>query len=172
MKQKACGGCKFLEKGFTKRNMFNDDEFGDYIIYSVHPNIRFSSTAEWICMAWIILKTTLPWFISSLDGKISSKNIASIGWFWMRHSIFSRHLMGRNDWKLIYSDKVANIFVRNISKNQDILQHDSNWITGSRESTNRERWDPLKLINHSKGRVISKHFPPPSLSPQRPEYGK
>jgi hypothetical protein len=37
-------------------------------------------------------------------------------------SILSRHLMGRNDWKLIYSDKVANILVRNISENQDILK--------------------------------------------------
>jgi hypothetical protein len=36
--------------------------------------------------------------------------------------VLSRYLLERKDWRLIYSDKVATIFVRNISENQDFLR--------------------------------------------------
>jgi len=34
----------------------------------------------------------------------------------------SRYLLERNDWKLIYSDKVANIFVKNVDEYKYLIE--------------------------------------------------
>ena len=34
----------------------------------------------------------------------------------------SRYLLERNDWKLIYSDKVANIFVKNVAEYEYLIE--------------------------------------------------
>ena len=38
------------------------------------------------------------------------------------NSALSLFLMERDDWKLIYADKVANIFVKNIPENQYLIK--------------------------------------------------
>lgn len=122
--RKPVEAVNFLKKVSLKGNMFNDDEFGDYIIYSAHPQYKVfidsridmygvDQFKDYLAMVYvkpgwenIMEKYNITWGIFDAD------------------SIFSRHLMGRNDWKLIYSDSVANILVRNISENQDILRDD------------------------------------------------
>jgi len=124
--RKPVEAVNFLKKVSLKGNMFNDDEFGDYIIYSVHPQYKvfIDSRVEMYGLDHFKDYLTMIYFEPGWENIIEKY---SINWMILdADSIFSRHLMGRNDWKLIYSDKVANIFVRNISKNQDILQHDSN----------------------------------------------
>lgn len=119
--RKPVEAVNFLKKVSLKGNMFNDDEFGDYIIYSAYPQYKVfidgrgdmygvDQFKEYLTMVYfkpgwekIIEKYKINWIILNSD------------------SILSRYLMERKDWGLIYSDKVANIFVRNISENQDIL---------------------------------------------------
>jgi hypothetical protein len=123
--RKPVEAVSFLKKVSLEGNMFNDDEFGDYIIYGAYPQYKvfMDSRVEmygedhfkdylavvYLKHGWenIIEKYNINWMILDSD------------------SIFSRHLMGRNDWKIIYSDKVANIFVRNKSQNQDVPQPES-----------------------------------------------
>lgn len=107
----------FLKKAVLKGNMFNDDEFGDYIIYSAYPQYKVFIDSridtygadhfnDYLTMVYfkpgwekIIEKYKINWMILNSD------------------SILSRYLMERKDWRLIYSDRVANIFMRNISDN-------------------------------------------------------
>ena len=119
--RKPVEAVKFLKKASLKGNMFNDDEFGDYIIYSAHPQYKvfIDSRIDMYGVDQFKDYLTMVYFKPGWENVIEKYNI---NWgIFDADSIFSRHLMGRNDWKLIYSDKVANIFMRNISENQDIL---------------------------------------------------
>ncbi len=122
-KKKPVDAVEFLKKENLKGNMFNNDEFGDYIIYSAYPqykvfiddrigaayeNERFKEYLKvaylepgWDC---VLRKYNIDWIIFDND------------------SILSRFLIENKDWHLIYSDKVANIFVRNIPGNQDLIK--------------------------------------------------
>jgi hypothetical protein len=120
--RKPVEAVNFLKKVSLKGNMFNDDEFGDYIIYSVHPQYKVFIDSRVDMYGEDHFKD----YLTMLYLKPGWENIIekyNINWMILdSDSIFSRHLMGRNDWKLIYSDKVANIFVRNTSQNQDVPQ--------------------------------------------------
>jgi len=114
--RKPVEAANFLKRVSLKGNMFNDDEFGDYIIYSVHPQYKvfIDSRIDMYGVDHFKDYLTMVYFKPGWENIIEKYDI-----HWMvldADSIFSRHLMGRNDWKLIYSDKVANIFVRNISR--------------------------------------------------------
>jgi hypothetical protein len=122
--RKPVEAVNFLKKVSLKGNMFNDDEFGDYIIYSAYPQYKvfidgrvdtygIDQFKDYLTMVYfkpgwekIIEKYKINWMILNSD------------------SILSRYLMERKDWRLIYSDRVANIFIKNIGENQDILRDD------------------------------------------------
>jgi hypothetical protein len=107
----------FLKKVSLKGNMFNDDEFGDYIIYSAYPQYKvfIDSRVDMYGVDQFKDYLTMVYFKPGWEKIIEKYHI---NWMILNgDSIFSRHLMGRNDWKLIYSDKVANIFMRNILDN-------------------------------------------------------
>ena len=120
--KKPVGAVNFLRKVSLEGNMFNDDGFGGYLIYSAFPQykvfidsrvdmygvdrLRDYLSVVYFKPGWedIVEKYDFRWVIFNAD------------------SILSRHLAGRDDWKLIYSDKVANIFVRNIPENREIIK--------------------------------------------------
>jgi hypothetical protein len=123
--RKPVQAVNFLKKVSLKGNMFNDDEFGDYIIYSANPQYKvfIDSRVDMYGVDHFKDYLTVVYFKPGWENIIEKYNINWV--IFDADSILSRHLMGRNDWKLIYSDKVANIFVKNIGENQDILQHHS-----------------------------------------------
>jgi hypothetical protein len=135
--RKPVEAVNFLKKVSLKGNMFNDDEFGDYIIYSAYPQYKvfIDSRVDMYGIDQFKDYLTMVYFKPGWENVIKKYNINWV--IFDADSILSRHLMGRNDWKLIYSDKVANILVRNTSENQEILLHYSHRITVSRESTSR-----------------------------------
>jgi hypothetical protein len=120
--RKPVEAVKFLKRVPLQGNMFNDDEFGDYIIYSAYPQYRVfidsrvdmhgsQKLKDYLTMVYfrpgwekIVEKYNINWIIVSSD------------------SILSRYLLERNDWKLIYADKVARIFMKNVQANEDILR--------------------------------------------------
>ena len=121
-KKKPVAAVEFLKREFIKGNMFNNDEFGDYIIYSAYPKYKVfihdkidwraeEKLKEYIKVTkfeegWedIIKKYEINWIIFDTD------------------SMLSRFLKERKDWKLIYTDKVASIFVRNVPENFDLIK--------------------------------------------------
>jgi hypothetical protein len=120
--RKPVEAVNFLKKVSLKGNMFNDDEFGDYIIYSAYPQYKvfIDSRVDMYGMDQFKDYLTMVYFKPGWE-KIIEKY--KINWMILNSdSILSRYLMERKDWRLIYSDRVANIFVRNISENQDILR--------------------------------------------------
>jgi hypothetical protein len=124
--KKPVAAVEFLKKVHLKGNMFNEDEIGDYIIYSAYPQYKVFTDGrsdmygaervkEWFKVGhfkpgWekIIEKYNINWIIFNAD------------------SVLSRFLIEKNDWKLIYADKVANIFVKNIPENQYLINQYSN----------------------------------------------
>jgi len=113
---------QFLQQENLAGNMFNNDEFGDYIIYAAWPQYRvfFDGRSDMygkekmkeyfrimgIEKRWeeVLTKYNITWIIFNTKSPLSS------------------FLIERDDWKLIYSDKVANIFVKNIPENQYLIE--------------------------------------------------
>jgi hypothetical protein len=112
---------KFIQNEDISGNMFNHDEFGDYIIYAAWPEYKvfFDGRSDMygkekmkeyfkiigIERGWeeVLNKYNMTWIIFSTKSSLSS------------------FLLEKDDWKLIYSDKVANIFVRRIPANQALI---------------------------------------------------
>jgi len=113
---------QFMQREKIAGNMFNNDEFGDYIIYAAWPQYRvfFDGRSDMygkekmkeyfrimgIEKGWeeVLAKYKITWIIFNTKSPLSS------------------FLIERDDWKLIYSDKVANIFVKNIPENQYLIE--------------------------------------------------
>jgi hypothetical protein len=112
---------QFMQREKIAGNMFNNDEFGDYIIYAAWPQYRvfFDGRSDMygkekmkeyfrimgIEKGWeeVLTKYKITWIIFNTKSPLSS------------------FLIERDDWKLIYSDKVANIFVKNTPSNQPVI---------------------------------------------------
>ena len=124
--RKPVEAVRFLKKFPMKGNMFNDDEFGDYIIYSAYPQYKvfIDSRVDMYGIDQFKDYLTMVYFKPGWENLVEKYNI---NWFILNSdSILSRYLMERKDWRLIYSDKVANIFIKNIRENQDIIQRYGN----------------------------------------------
>lgn len=121
-KIKAVAAVEFLKKEPLKGNMFNNDEFGDYIIYAAWPEYKvfFDGRsdmygAERMKEYFKITRIETGWedVLKKYD----------INWIiYNDKSTLSQFLLQRDDWKLIYADKVANIFVKNKSDNQFLIE--------------------------------------------------
>jgi hypothetical protein len=120
--EKPVAAVNFLKKVSLEGNMFNDDEFGDYIIYSAFPQYKVFIDSRVDMYGTDRLKD----YLHVVSFKPGWENIVEkYGIHWVifnADSMLSRHLLERNDWKLIYSDKVANIFIKNIPENQEIIK--------------------------------------------------
>jgi hypothetical protein len=108
---------EFLQKEHISGNMFNNDEFGDYIIYAAWPEYKvfFDGRsdmygAERIKEYYKVARIEPGWqdILKKYDIKWVIYN---------DKSTLSQFLLQRDDWRLIYADKVANIFIKNIPEN-------------------------------------------------------
>jgi hypothetical protein len=111
-KIKPVEAVKFLKREHIDGHMYNNDEFGDYLIYATYPRYkvffdgrsdmygtdRFKEFQKIMIFApgWerIVEKYDIRWFFIGSD------------------SVLTRYLLERPEWKLIYSDNVANIHVK------------------------------------------------------------
>jgi hypothetical protein len=112
-KIKPVAAVEFLMKEHIDGHMYNNDEFGDYLIYSTYPRYKvyFDGRSDMygtgrlkefqkiagIGPGWetLVEKYDIRWFFIASD------------------SVLTRYLLARPEWKLIYSDNVANIHVKN-----------------------------------------------------------
>jgi len=112
---------QFMKKEKITGNMFNNDEFGDYIIYAAWPEYKvfFDGRSDMYGVERMkeyfrVVKIENGW------DKVLAKY--DINWIiYGTNSPLSHFLIERDDWKLIYADKVANIFVKNITENHALI---------------------------------------------------
>jgi hypothetical protein len=112
---------KFLKKEKLSGNMFNDDEFGDYLIYAAWPEYKvFIDGREdvygeiWIRQYLRVANIQPGW------NKVLDKN--NITWvFSNARSPLSTILLENQDWGLIYADNVSHIYAKNTPKNRSLI---------------------------------------------------
>lgn len=130
-KIKPVAAVRFIEKAELTGNMFNNDEFGDYVIYATWPRYKVFFDGRSDMYGTKILKEYLK-VIGFEKGWENILKKHHINWIFIgSDSHFSRVLATRTDWSLIYSDKVAAIFIRNTPQNMAIInQYSKNAIQG------------------------------------------
>lgn len=120
-KSKPVDAVEFLKEANLPGNMFNNDEFGDYLIYAAWPQYRVFFDGRSDMYGTAIMKeyfdiTRLGYAFEDIIDKYD------INWvFYDNNSSLSYFLYKSDDWRLIYSDKVANIFIRDIPENGEVI---------------------------------------------------
>lgn len=112
--KKPMAAIEFLKKNPVEGNMFNNDEFGDCIIYANHQKYKVFIDGRSDMYGTEQLKEydRIYKFETGWEHVVEKYKITWI--FFGTDTVLSRYLIINNDWKLIYSDKVASIFVKNI----------------------------------------------------------
>lgn len=119
--KKPVEAVEFLKRERIGGNMFNNDEFGDYIIYAAYPmykvffdgrsdmygneRLREYQAVAGIKPGWekVLEKYGVEWVIFNSD------------------SLISRFLLQRPEWHLVYADNVANIFVKKLENKKALI---------------------------------------------------
>jgi hypothetical protein len=125
-KIKPVAAVEFLKKETLHGNMFDNDEFGDYIIYAAWPQYKvfFDGRSDMYGTDFVKEYFKVRNFEQEWKKIIEKYDITWI--IYNANSVFSRFLIQNDDWKLIYADKVANIFLKNIPENQSLIEKYSN----------------------------------------------
>jgi hypothetical protein len=120
-KIKPVAAVEFLKKEPVRGNMFNDDEFGDYIDYALWPKYRvfFDGRSDMYGTAKMKEYFKIVNLKPDWEKVLEKYNITWV--IYGTHTPLCRFLMERKDWKLIYEDKVADIFVKNIPENKSLI---------------------------------------------------
>jgi len=121
-KTKPVAAVEFLKNEYIKGNMFDNDEFGDYIIYAAWPKYKVFVDGRSDMYGVDILKEYLK-LVRVKPGWEEVLKKYNFSWIiYNANSTLSVVLMERDDWKLIYADKVANIFVKDIPENRYLIE--------------------------------------------------
>jgi hypothetical protein len=113
-KVKAVAAVEFLMHEKIAGNMFNDDEFGDYLIYRGYPSYRvfFDGRSDMYGTDKLQEYFKITGFEAGWERIIDKYRITWV--FYGTNSNLSRFLLNKRDWVLIYSDRVASIFVKDL----------------------------------------------------------
>src|SRR5437870_4582226 len=118
---KPVAAVEFLKKETIKGNMFNDDEFGDYLIYAAWPQYKvfFDGRSDMYGETWgrqyLKVANVQPGWEKAID----KSNIAWV--FSSARSPLSTILLENKEWKLIYADNVAHIYLKSTPQNQPLM---------------------------------------------------
>ena len=115
-------GFSFLKKEKINGNMFNNYEFGDYIIYAAWPEYKVFFDGRGDMYGDDIFKEYEK-VTSIKPGWNEVLRKYDISWIiYNANSSLSLFLMQRDDWSLIYADEVSNIFVKNDKEHQYLIE--------------------------------------------------
>ena len=121
-KKKPVEAVEFLMKEKIEGNMFNNDEFGDYLIYAAYPEYKvlFDGRSD------MYGEEHFSKYLKVTRAEYGWEKIIEefkIGWiFFDAKSFLSRYLEERKDWHLVYADKVAHIYVRNDDSYKNLIE--------------------------------------------------
>jgi len=121
--KKPVAAVRFLEKVTITGNVYNNDEFGDYLIYASWPRYKVFFDGRSDMYGTERLKEYLQ-IRSFKEGWETTLDKYKINWILFdTDSGLVRFLKERNDWKMIYQDKVASIFIKNTAQNRAIIEN-------------------------------------------------
>jgi hypothetical protein len=112
---------EFLKREAIPGNIFNHDEFGDYMIFAAWPQYRvfIDGRSDMYganrVMDYLKIADGQPEWRDTID-----KYDISLVFFDPRSPI-AAILKGQKDWRVIYSDEVASIFVRNDAQHRSVI---------------------------------------------------
>ncbi len=116
--QKPVAACEFLMRQRISGNMFNSDEFGDYLIYRGFPNYRVFIDGR-LDMYGSDRLREYNRVVHFEKGWESVLDKYRVNWILFEtESRFARHLLQNKDWALVYSDPVASIFVKKVPEHE------------------------------------------------------
>jgi hypothetical protein len=121
-KLKPVAAVEFLKKERISGNMFDNDEFGDYIIYAAWPDYRvfFDGRSDMYGTERMKEYFKVTSFEPGWEQVIEKYRI---GWIVIgAKSALSRYLRAGNGWKLIYADRMAHIFVKDVPKYRYLIE--------------------------------------------------
>jgi hypothetical protein len=119
---KPVAASKFLEQEYIQGNMFNMDEFGDYIIYRNYPAYKVFIDGR-IDMYGVKALKEYNKVVGFEFGWAEILEKYNITWMiYDSKSPLSRYLVQNKNWHLIYSDKVASIFLKKTPENHQLIQ--------------------------------------------------
>ena len=113
---------EFIQKENIQGNMYNNDEFGDYLIYKTYPayKVFFDGRSDMYGTARFKEYQKIAGFSPGWEAIVEKYDI---GWFFIASdSLLARYLQIHPGWRLIYSDNVANIQVRDTEKYQYLIR--------------------------------------------------
>lgn len=111
--KKPLAAIEFLKNNPVSGNMFNNDEFGDLLIYQAHDKYKVFIDGRLDMYGSERLKEYAK-ITGAEKGWEETINKYGISWFLIEtDSLLSRLLFTDKNWRLVYSDKVASIFVKN-----------------------------------------------------------
>ncbi len=121
-KIKPVDAVEFIKKEKIGGNMFNNDEFGDYIIYAAWPEYRvfFDGRSDMYGTERMKEYFKIARLERGWDKVIEKYNIKWV--IFNTKSALAMFLTEREDWHLIYADKVAAIFVKDIPENRHLIE--------------------------------------------------
>ena len=112
---------EFLKREHLTGHVFNDDEFGDYMIYAAWPNYKVFVDGRWDVYGPAKMKDYFK-ITGIKPGWEEVIEKYKIDWIiYKANSALSMFLMERKDWRLVYADKVANIFLKTVPENEPII---------------------------------------------------
>jgi hypothetical protein len=120
-REKPVAAVEFLKTEHLQGKMFNDDEFGDYVIYAAWPQYKvfFDGRSDMYGEAWGRQYTQVVRLSPDWDRVVEKQ-----GFSWMflpARSPLAVVLLRDENWRLIYSDSVARIFVKNRPENAAVI---------------------------------------------------
>jgi hypothetical protein len=113
-KIKPVAAVEFLNREPIPGKMFNNDQIGGYIIYAANRNYKvfFDGRSDMYGIARMKEYNSISGFEPGWEKIVEKYRITWI--IFDAKSTLSRYLLENTGWRLIYADKVANIFVKNI----------------------------------------------------------
>jgi hypothetical protein len=114
----------FVKQNAVSGRMYNDYVFGGYLIYSFFPDPRYRVFVDGRAIVggddyfteYLKVSQLTPQWESVLEKY-------QVNWIIEEtNSILTLFLAERHDWKLVYSDTVASIFVKNVPENRYLIE--------------------------------------------------
>lgn len=121
-KVKPVAATEFLMRERIPGNMFNDDEFGDYLIYRGYPAYRvfFDGRSDMYGREKLKDYLAIAGREPGWEGVLEKYRITWI--FYGTDSGLCRQLARERGWVRIYSDPVASVFVRDLPEYRHLIE--------------------------------------------------